>query len=110
MLRYTLDDLSAPQRFLEQLYRCWRAGDLEAVSNQAAASPLFQIPGLRDAMIVRRNRAWAEQIKGILTTPHRTLITVGALHLAGPCNLFEFIGQPVEGLPLTISAVESAVS
>jgi uncharacterized protein YbaP (TraB family) len=110
MLRYTLDDLSAPQQFLEQLYRCWRAGDLVAVNNQAAASPLFQIHGLRDAMIVGRNRAWAEQIKGILATPHRTLITVGALHLAGPGNLFEWIGQPVEALPLAISAVESAPS
>ena len=89
---------------------CWRAGDLEAVSNQAAASPLFQIPGLRDAMIVGRNRAWAEQIKGILATPHRTLITVGPLHLAGLGNLFECIGQPVEVLPLTISAVESITS
>jgi uncharacterized protein YbaP (TraB family) len=110
MLRYTLDDLSASQQFLEQLYQCWRAGDLEAVSNQAAASPLFQIPGLRDAMIVGRNRAWAEQIKGILATPQRTLITVGALHLAGPGNLFECVGQPVDSLPLTISTVESLSS
>jgi uncharacterized protein YbaP (TraB family) len=108
MLRYTLDDLTAPQHFLEQLYKSWRIGDLEGVSNQAAASPLFQIPGLRDAMIVGRNRAWAEQIKGILATPHRTLITVGALHLAGPDNLFEHIGRPVEGLP--ISAIESVSS
>lgn len=105
LLRYTLADFSAPQRYLEKLYLHWHAADGEAIANHAAESPLFQIPGLRNAMIVSRNRAWTEWIQGLLSTPHKTLIVVGALHLVGPGNLLECVGHPFETIPLPITAI-----
>lgn len=89
-------DLDEPQRTLERMHAAWLHGDLPAVQQIAVESPMFNLPGIRDAILDTRNRAWAARVKALLGRPERTLVVVGALHLCGPGNLIECLAQPAE--------------
>ncbi|MFT4064235.1 TraB/GumN family protein [Paraburkholderia sp.] len=89
-------DRGEPQRTLEQMHTAWLAGDLQAVQRIAAGSPMFNLPGIRQAILDVRNRAWATRLEDLAATSGRTLVVVGALHLCGPGNLIECLARPVE--------------
>lgn len=91
-----LADLTEPQRTLEQMHAAWLRRDLRAVYAVAAASPMFGLPGIRDAILDARNRAWAPHVSALMDNPQRTLVVVGALHLCGADNLIERLGASVE--------------
>jgi hypothetical protein len=89
-------DRDEPQRTLERMHAAWREGDLQAVQQIAVESPMFNLPGIRHAILDARNRVWAARLKERLEQRERTLVVVGALHLCGPGNLIECLAQPVE--------------
>ncbi|CAB3797200.1 TraB/GumN family protein [Paraburkholderia fynbosensis] len=92
-------DRDEPQRTLERMHAAWLEGDLQAVQQIAVESPMFNLPGIRHAILDARNRAWAQRLKNIiLPQRERTLVVVGALHLCGPGNLIECLAQPVEAV------------
>ncbi len=95
-------DLDEPQRTLERMYTAWLHGDLQAVHQIAVESPMFNLPGIRSAILDARNRAWAARVKELAGRPERILVVVGALHLCGPGNLIECLAQPVE--PVFVSS------
>jgi uncharacterized protein len=94
-------DPGEPQRTLERLHDAWLYGDLPAVQQIAAESPMFNLPGIREAILDARNRAWAARVTALAGRPERTLVVVGALHLCGPDNLLDCLARPVE--PVSIS-------
>jgi uncharacterized protein YbaP (TraB family) len=89
-------DRDEPQRTLERMHAAWLEGDLQAVQQIAVESPMFNLPGIREAILDARNLAWAARLKEVLQQRERTLVVVGALHLCGPGNLIERLAQPVE--------------
>jgi uncharacterized protein YbaP (TraB family) len=89
-------DLDEPQRTLERMHAAWLEGDLAAVHRIANESPMFNLPGIRHAILDARNRAWAARLTDLLSRPERTLVVVGALHLCGPDNLIDCLARPVE--------------
>ncbi|WCM18823.1 TraB/GumN family protein [Paraburkholderia bryophila] len=89
-------DLTEPQRTLEKMHAAWIDGDLQAVQRIAVESPMFNLPGIREAILDARNRAWAAHLTALIERPERTLVVVGALHLCGPGNLIECLARPVE--------------
>ncbi|RDK01264.1 TraB/GumN family protein [Paraburkholderia lacunae] len=91
-----ISDLKEPQRTLERMHAAWLHGDLQAVHEIAVESPMFNLPGIRHAILDARNHAWAERVTAMLGRPERTLVVVGALHLCGPGNLIERLARPVE--------------
>jgi uncharacterized protein YbaP (TraB family) len=91
-----MSDLAEPQRTLERMHAAWLDGDLAEMQRIAAESPMFNLPGIREAILDARNRAWAARLKDLATRPERTLIVVGALHLCGPGNLIDCLAHPVE--------------
>jgi uncharacterized protein YbaP (TraB family) len=97
-LAMLMADRDEPQRTLELMHAAWLAGDLQAVERIAADSPMFNLPGIRQAILDVRNRAWAARLESLLDTAGRTLVVVGALHLCGPGNLIECIARPVEAV------------
>jgi uncharacterized protein YbaP (TraB family) len=86
-LEMLLADLTEPQRTLERMQSAWLQRDLQAV--YSAESPMFSLPGMRNAILDARNAAWAPRVQEMLETPVRTLVVVGALHLHGAGNLIE---------------------
>jgi len=95
-LAMLMADRDEPQRTLELMHAAWLAGDLQALQRIAAESPMFNLPGIRQAILNVRNRAWAARLESLLDTAERTLVVVGALHLCGPGNLIECLARPVE--------------
>lgn len=95
-LALLVSDLSAPQRMLNQMHIAWLQRDLKGVHDVASQSPSFAFPGIRSAILDRRNRAWAPVINDALENPERTLIVVGALHLYGQGNLIECLGRDAD--------------
>ncbi|SDQ73134.1 hypothetical protein SAMN05443245_2535 [Paraburkholderia fungorum] len=89
-------DRDEPQRTLERMHAAWLDGDLDAVQQVAVESPMFNLPGIREAILDMRNRAWAARLTQQTGRPERTLVVVGALHLCGPGNLIECLAHPVE--------------
>jgi uncharacterized protein YbaP (TraB family) len=96
-----LADLAEPQRTLERMQDAWLRRDLQGVYDVAAESPMFSLPGIRSAILDARNRAWAPRVREVLRNPARTLIVVGALHLAGPDNLIDHLQHPVDMIGVT---------
>jgi uncharacterized protein YbaP (TraB family) len=95
-LAMLMADRGEPQRTLELMHAAWLAGDLQAVQRIAAESPMFNLPGIRQAILNVRNRAWATRLENLPDTAARTLVVVGALHLCGPGSLIECLARPVE--------------
>ena len=95
-LALLMSDLGEPQRTLERMHAAWLDGDLNAVHGIAVESPMFNLPGIRQAILDTRNRVWAARLTEYFTRPERTLVVVGALHLCGPGNLIECLARPVE--------------
>ena len=98
-LELLASDISAPQRSLEAMYAAWLRGDLAALYDVAAQSPLFRFEGLRAAVLQRRNQEWAPALSKLLQSSVRTLVAVGALHLHGSGNAIEYLGQHVQLIP-----------
>lgn len=92
-LELLASDLSAPQRSLEAMYTAWLRADLPALFEVASQSPMFRFAGLKAAVLDRRNREWTPALHQLMSTPQRTLIAVGALHLHGPGNAIEYLEQ-----------------
>jgi len=63
-----------------QITRSWLKGDLAALDREAMDAELSD-PGLRQALLVRRNQAWAARIGTLLAQGKRPFVAVGAGHM-----------------------------
>jgi uncharacterized protein YbaP (TraB family) len=65
----------------------WLAGDLAKLGPGLVGELARDNPGLYDALLARRNLAWADKIAGEMAGAHVELVNVGALHMVGPGGL-----------------------
>ena len=75
---------------------------MEHVQGEAALAPQWAEagPAVHEAVILRRNRAWADEIATRLDGSGRVFIAVGAAHLVGDGNVVDLLrarGIAVEG-------------
>jgi hypothetical protein len=85
----------------DRLLSTWLAGE-EAALEEAARTGMMADPDLREALLVRRNRAWLAAILAELEDEPRPLVAVGAAHLVGTEGLAALIedeGFTVRRLP-----------
>ncbi|WP_291136786.1 TraB/GumN family protein [Erythrobacter sp.] len=82
----------------EALSSAWLVGD-EAALVEAGESGILADPGLREALLVKRNRAWRPPILAALDSGERPLVAVGAAHVVGPDGLAALL--EAEGYTLT---------
>ncbi|MEP2736469.1 MAG: TraB/GumN family protein [Erythrobacter sp.] len=86
LLSGVMDDIDKAETDPGSLRRAWIAGD-EAALVEATQTGIMADPELREALLVQRNRDWAEQLKPILAAKDQPMIAVGAGHLVGPDGL-----------------------
>jgi uncharacterized protein len=82
LLADTLDGLPKTGATIEAAIDAWSKGDADALARLLNAD-LAANPELRDTLLLHRNRAWADWIRGRMQTPGTVFVAVGAGHLAG---------------------------
>lgn len=90
-LRSTLEDFDEATTELDALVAAWAAGDVEAIDRIAVVEMRAQSREVYDALLVRRNTAWADQIQTLLAGSGTTFIAVGSAHLAGDDSVQEIL-------------------
>lgn len=79
----TLDDPKKSRAEFDRLVAAWASGDVAAIERSFADDPEFT-PALRDLLVRRRDRMWADILAKRLDRPGTSFVAVGAGHLAGP--------------------------
>lgn len=79
----TLDDTATARTDFHELISAWQHGDAAAIERAFADDPEFT-PAVRDMLIRRRDRAWADKLAARLAEPGAIFVAVGAGHLVGP--------------------------
>lgn len=67
---------------LRELEQAWARGDMALIARLTDQSFAGQ-PGLREALLTGRNRAWTDRMEAMLRSGARPFVAVGAAHLAG---------------------------
>jgi uncharacterized protein len=98
-----LDDVAreqlSPPRDGVALERAWLKGDMTRLATRLVAPMKVRRPDLYEALLARRNLAWADRLDAAMRQGNGTdLVVVGALHMAGD-----------EGLPALMKARGYAV-
>ena len=86
LLSGVMDDIAKAETDPGSLREAWIVGDEQALI-EATQTGIMADPELREALLVERNRDWAEQLKPILAKEDLPMIAVGAGHLVGPDGL-----------------------
>lgn len=98
----SLDDFDDGAAQLERLVEAWLAGDVVAIE-QIGLRPMREVgERVYQALLVERNRAWADRISLILDDTGTAFIAVGALHLAGE----DSVQRMLEDRDLTVERVQ----
>jgi len=100
LLADTLREIEAGDDALDALDTLWARGDTDALARLFDAQWQAGSPELHAAIILNRNRAWADDITRRLDGEGRAFIAVGAAHLVGEGNVIALLrerGIVVEG-------------
>jgi uncharacterized protein YbaP (TraB family) len=82
-LRSTLTDFDEATTELDLLVAAWAAGDVETIERIATVEMRAESEEVYQALLVRRNTNWADQIEELLKGSGTSFIAVGSAHLAG---------------------------
>jgi uncharacterized protein YbaP (TraB family) len=84
---------------LDRMVDAWASGDVALLEQIAIDEMRSETPALYEALLVRRNLDWADQIQTLLEGSGSVFIAVGAAHLAGD----DSVQQILEGRGLTVT-------
>ncbi len=92
-LRSTLEDFDDAGRDLDRMVEGWARGDLRRMETLMADEMKAQSIYLYDALLVRRNADWAEQIDTLLDGSGTQFIAVGSGHLVGEDSVIAMLRE-----------------
>lgn len=92
-LRSTLEDFDEATTELDQMVDAWAAGDVATIDRIGVAEMRAESEEVYDALLVRRNTDWADQIQAMLAGSGVTFIAVGSAHLAGDDSVQAILEQ-----------------
>lgn len=99
-LLVTLDEIEQGGEELDDMDRAWASGDTHTLTRLLDDDWRDGGQALHEAVVLRRNRAWADQIATKLDGSGRIFIAVGAAHLLGDGSVVALLrerGIAVEG-------------
>lgn len=99
-LQATLRQIEQEAGVLEQMDDAWARGELDELGEQLETQIGEAGPAVHQALIIDRNRAWADEIAARLNGEGRIFVAVGAAHLVGDNSVVAMLrarGIEVEG-------------
>lgn len=84
---------------LDRMVDAWASGDVDTLNTVAVEEMRTETPELYQALLVRRNTDWADQIQTMLEGSGTIFIAVGAAHLVGDDSVQEILED--RGLTVT---------
>lgn len=96
-LLMTLQESAQLDQEVDRLIAAWRSGDGEALG-RLLSEEFAAFPELYGPLTQARNRAWVEQLAGLLDDRDDYLVVVGALHLVGRESVVELLRR--RGFPV----------
>lgn len=99
-LSVTLRQIEQDAATLTALDRVWASGDADTLGRLLDAQWREAGPAIHEAVILRRNRAWADAVAERLEGSGRVFVAVGAAHLVGEDSVVDLLrarGIEVEG-------------
>ncbi|MGV3579980.1 TraB/GumN family protein [Brevundimonas sp.] len=92
-LRSTLHDFDEATTELDAMVQAWATGDVETINRVGVLEMKAESEEVYDALLVRRNTDWADQIQTLLAGSGTTFIAVGSAHLAGDDSVQAILEQ-----------------
>lgn len=92
-LRATLKDFDEATVMLDSMVAAWSQGDVDTLTRVAVNDMKAEAPEVYEALLVRRNTDWADQIQTLLAGSGAAFIAVGAAHLAGDESVQSLLAQ-----------------
>ena len=92
----TIEEAGSFAAEADRLIGAWKAGDI-AILEREMLGPVRSQPEVYEALIVRRNAAFARAIRALANDGEDYLVVVGALHLVGPDSVLQMLEK--QGLP-----------
>ncbi|MBI1252512.1 MAG: TraB/GumN family protein [Alphaproteobacteria bacterium] len=89
----TLDDLGETDALMAAMDDAWATGDVVKLAQFLENDMRDTAPAVREALIDRRNRAWADDIEGLLARDDDVFIAVGAAHLVGEGSVIALLRE-----------------
>lgn len=89
-LELTLDDADSIAAELDSIDAAWRAGREQELA-QLLRDEYARFPELFELLVDRRNAAWIEPLRALLTQRDDVLVVVGALHLVGEGSVIDLL-------------------
>lgn len=91
MLLEAIDEAERGVAGLDELSAGWEVGDLRAIERLAVDEFKSEYPAVYEAMLVNRNRAWAEVLGREMEGGGVDFVAVGVAHLVGDEGLIELL-------------------
>jgi hypothetical protein len=89
-LQAMLRDAETLRSMLRDVVRAWKGGEADRLAALVNAG-FTEHPGLRDHLLVRRNKQWIPAIERYLAGDEPALVIVGAGHLVGEDSVIELL-------------------
>jgi uncharacterized protein YbaP (TraB family) len=86
LLIETIDDMPQAGSKIDQAVAAWRKGDADGLARLVNAD-MASSPEVSEALLIRRNRNWADWISRRMQQPGKVFLAVGAGHLAGDASV-----------------------
>lgn len=90
LLTQTLEEMDIVAELAADMLTYWKAGDAENLY-QLLNKSFEAHPGLRDKLLIQRNKGWVSGIEALLKENKTVLVIVGAGHLVGPDSLIDLL-------------------
>lgn len=79
----SLDDLANLEKDFSELITAWKHGDVATIDEKMTQLMKERFPQMYDALLVKRNFNWLNDIGEMIKTPEKEFVLVGAAHLVG---------------------------
>ncbi len=90
LINAVLEESAAYEKDQGILARTWKRGDIAELEKLTQRGVLAD-PELKEALLLKRNEAWAAQVENLLSAKAKPLIAVGAGHLLGTGSLLTLL-------------------